>query len=125
VTTPRSKWFTKRALLAHLALVVWVPGCAVAAWWQVTVALGGNKLAYLYSVEWPVFALMGGVAWWNFVHDDPERVGKAALRRAVAEAPEEPPLAPPPDADGDEELAEYNAYLAELAKSGRKTWRRH
>ena len=50
------RWFSGRALLLHLALLVWFPGCLVAMWWQVTVALAGNALGWLYAIEWPVRA---------------------------------------------------------------------
>ncbi len=126
-TDRRSRWLNRRALLAHLAIVIWLPGCAVAAWWQVTVALAGNDLAYLYSVEWPCFAVFGVVAWWNLIHDDPNSVGTRALRKLTAAKPEQPArhLEPPHDAPDDEELVAYNAYLAALSKRGApKTWKR-
>jgi len=112
-------------VLAHLALVVWVPGCAVAAWWQVTVALSGDRLGWLYSVEWPVFAVFGAVVWWNMVHDDPATVGAAALRKTTVDDALNESLQTRLDDPEDEELAEYNAYLASLSAGGRqKTWRR-
>lgn len=118
-------WFSRRALLAHLALLIWVPGCGVAAWWQVTIALSGNSLAYVYSVEWPVFAVFGIVAWWNLVHDDPESVGARAFRRLAPKPQDEIKGPAPGDQPVDEELAEYNAYLASLAsKNAPKTWRK-
>jgi hypothetical protein len=78
----RSRWLTRRAILLTIAVVIWVPGCAVAAWWQVTVAMSGNDLGYLYSVEWPIFAVLGVVGWWQLVHDDPETVRARRLLRA-------------------------------------------
>lgn len=120
-----ARWLSKRALVAHLALVVWVPGCAAAAWWQVTVALSGDRLGYLYSVEWPVFAIFGAVAWWNFIHDDPDAVGAAALRRTRVEEVAVQSMTTRADDEQDGELAEYNAYLAALGAGGKpKTWRR-
>lgn len=108
-------------MLLHLALLVWVPGCALAAWWQVTVALAGDHLAYLYSVEWPCFAVLGVVVWWNLLHDDPNTVGARALRRVrgAAGAAELPPLVVDErierfEAD-DPELRAYNDYLGRLA----------
>lgn len=56
----------------HLAMVVVVSGCALAAWWQATRALGGNGLSWLYSVEWPIFGLIAIAGWWQLVHEDPE-----------------------------------------------------
>ena len=117
----------------HVGLLIFVPGCALAAWWQVTRAFDGNGLSYLYSVEWPVFALVAVYFWWMLIHTDYETVGLKGLRRqqaleaahqqaaAAAEAPPPPP-APPVEVD-DPELAAYNARLAELANRGPKTWR--
>jgi len=97
--------------------VVWVPGCLVAMWWQVTVALAGDRLGYLYSVEWPLFAVFGVVVWWNLVHDDPEATGARALRRLRA-APDRPGLGALERRPEEEDaaLAAYNDYLAELAR---------
>ena len=131
----RSPWLTRRALVAHLALLVWVPGCALASWWQVRIALGGDGLGWVYSVMWPCFAVLGTVFWWYLVHDDPETLGARGLRSKTA-----PPAAgggtaqaetdDDPDArrlaaleSEDPELAAYNAYLSSLAGS-EKTWRR-
>ena len=123
----RERWLSRRAICLHLAVVVWVPGCLIAGWWQVTRALGGNGLSYLYSVEWPVFALVGIWMWWSLVHTDPETVGARAQRR-LEEARALAGLAPSGPqrrrADEDEELAAYNDQLARLAAQGRpKTWR--
>ena len=107
----------------HLAAVVfWVPGCLVAGWWQVTRALDGNGLSYLYSVEWPVFALVGIWMWWSLIHTDPETVGARAQRRhgssARARAGIAPPAAERHREEEDAELAAYNDRLAELAADG-------
>lgn len=130
-----SRWFSRRALLLHLALLIWFPGCLVAMWWQFTVALAGNPLGWLYAIEWPVFALIGVAAWWQLIHDDPETVRARRTRRSKAPLLE-PEEQPEPAFDTaamraihnaeqtDEELAAYNAYLARLSSSGgRKTWR--
>jgi hypothetical protein len=124
----RDRWLSPRAVLGHLALLIWVPGCFVAAWWQVTVAMAGNSLGWLYAVEWPAFAVFGIVVWWQLIHDDPETVGAKGLRRARRQAEEAEaritsrPVRRP--AEETEELAAYNDYLARLARSGtRKTWR--
>ena len=114
-------------------MVLWVPMCLLAGWWQVTRALDGNGLSYLYSVEWPIFAIVGVFAWWSLVHTDPDSVGARAQRRLLARA-----AGGSDDASGttgttpardrqseDTELAAYNDRLADLAASNRpKTWRR-
>jgi hypothetical protein len=116
-----------------VGLLIFVPGCALAAWWQVTRAFDGNGLSYLYSVEWPVFALVAVYFWWMLIHTDYDTVGLKGVRRqqaleaqqqaaAAEEAPLAPPTVPPVEVD-DPELAAYNARLAELATKGPKTWR--
>ncbi len=62
-----SRWLTGRAFLFHLTLLVVVPGCLIACWWQITRAASGNVLSYAYAVEWPIFAVIATVAWWNLV----------------------------------------------------------
>jgi hypothetical protein len=140
----RSIWLTRRALVAHVALAIWIPGCAVAAWWQVGIALGGDALGWVYAVMWPCFAIFGLVFWWFLVHDDPDRLGARGLRRQrQADDPVSPTSTPaestpaestPADETEeqrrlaraereDPELAEYNAYLASLADHD-KGWRR-
>jgi len=130
-------WWSRRALLLHGVLLIWIPGCALACWWQVKVALSGDKLGWVYTFMWPCFALFGTVVWWNLIHDDPDTVGARGLRRlqreaATAPGPLEVLVQKPPVADviaraeeHDAELASYNAYLAALAAgSETKTWRR-
>jgi hypothetical protein len=135
----RQRWFSRRAITLHLAVLVFVPGCLIAWWWQVNRAMGGNGLSYLYAVEWPVFAIVGVYFWWSLLHIDPEQVGARAQRRAEAEARQaaaagpaavtEPAAggaaAPTPRhlEDEDPELAAYNEHLAALAARGPKTWR--
>jgi hypothetical protein len=130
----RERWLSRRALWLHLSVLVFVPGCAVAAWWQINRAADGNQLSYLYSVLWPAFGLLGLYFWWMLIHTDYETVGLKGMQRQQAlaqsdtEATEEaPPMpaaaAPTAPMEEDPELAAYNARLAELAAQGPKTWR--
>src|ERR1700722_10167269 len=66
----RERWFSQRALWLHLGMILFVPFCGLAAWWQITRAMGGNDLSYLYSVEWPIFAIVGVYFWWMLLHTD-------------------------------------------------------
>ncbi len=130
----RERWLSRRAVSLHVAVLVFVPGCAVAAWWQVTRAQDGNQLSYFYSVMWPVFGLLGLYFWWMLIHTDYENVGLKGVRRqqeqtVVGTTPPAPtpaapdaPAMPGPEVD-DPELAAYNARLADLATKGPKTWR--
>lgn len=123
----RDRWLSRRAITLHVAVVLWVPGCLFAGWWQVTRALDGNGLSYLYSVEWPVFAIVGVWMWWSLLHTDPDSVGARAQRRlqSARVAAGVAPRAPVRHLEEeDEELAAYNDHLARLAAEGRaKTWR--
>ena len=123
----RARWLSRRSLGLHLAVLVWFPACLLAGWWQVTRALDGNGLSYLYSVEWPCFALVGIWVWWVQIHTDPETVGARAQRRMQESRTRAgiAPAVPQRHRDQeDEELAAYNDHLAKLAADGRaKTWR--
>ncbi|HET9059115.1 MAG TPA: hypothetical protein VFN61_04280 [Acidimicrobiales bacterium] len=134
----RQRWLSRRAFLLHFLLVTIAPGCLFAGWWQVHRALSGNLVSYFYSIEWPIFAVLAGVAWWQLLHDE-ERPGLAAPARAEGEGQprgrrswwhgsEQAPVTPPPlrwdRSQESPELAAYNDYLRSLAAGGRKkTWR--
>jgi hypothetical protein len=70
----RQRWLSKRALLFHLCLLVLVPGCLIACWWQATRAASGNLLSWAYAVEWPIFAVIAAGGWWQLIHEDPAEV---------------------------------------------------
>lgn len=110
-----------------MILIIWVPGCLIAGWWQATVALSGNVLSYLYAVEWPLFAIMGVIAWWYLIHDGPGYFAKAmAEARHAAKAPGAKRTGGPEISKTarrrdleDAKLAAYNDYLASLAAADR------
>jgi hypothetical protein len=136
----RERWLSGRAVALHVGVLLVVPGCAIAATWQINRAQDGNQLSYLYSVMWPVFGLLAIIFWWMLVHTDYDAVGLKGMRRqqatdtvrshgsngvATSPAPSsvvsEVPVGSA--ADDDPELAAYNARLADLAAKGPKTWR--
>ena len=133
----RQRWLSGRAFRLHAALLIWFPGCLIAGWWQVNRAFDGNGLSYLYSVEWPVFALVGAWGWWALIHTDPDTVGRRAQERmspAEGGGSEDPVAAAGAVSSGgqqparrreeeDEALAAYNDRLAELAARGPQSWR--
>lgn len=80
------QWITPRSLLLHLAFVVIAGGCLVAAWWQVHRAMAGNTLSYLYSVEWPAFAVVAGIGWWQMFHDTPDDIARRKEHHARVRA---------------------------------------
>lgn len=100
------RWLSPRALLLHLILLIVAPGCLFAGWWQVHRALSGNLLSYGYSVEWPAFAIIAGIAWWQLIHDERGRgareesagASEGIAEPASSEAPDARPTAVRPDA---------------------------
>lgn len=124
----RKRWFSPRAFFLHFLLVTVVPGCFIAGWWQVNVALSGNLLSYLYSVEWPLFGILGVIAWWQLVHDERvevEHEKPARARRSFLHRDDElpSPVLVWDSALETPELAAYNQYLRALSAGRcRKTW---
>jgi DNA-binding transcriptional regulator of glucitol operon len=68
----------------HVGGLLFVPFCILATWWQITRAEDGNGLSYLYTFEWPVFAIVGVYFWWQFLHTDYEAVGLRGMRNQSA-----------------------------------------
>ncbi len=123
------RWLTPRSMLLHLAVLIVAPGCLIAGWWQMTVALSGNYLSFVYTVEWPVFAVLAVVMWWQLINEDPGQIRERKQKRGSGESSSPSERLAPEEvtsqvATGDDELDAYNGYLASLAARGRsKTWR--
>ena len=126
-----NRWSSRRAIGLHLTLAVVVPTFAVLCVWQVRRALAGNDLSWAYVFEWPFFAAYAVYMWWRLVHEDTAQApGRQGPGREVpgpeAPGPEgrETRVAAEENARAEEqELADYNRYLAELDASGRrKRW---
>jgi hypothetical protein len=111
-------WFSRRSFILHLSLLLWFPGCLVAFYWQVHRAFDGNALSYLYSIEWPGFAIAGVYVWWVLLHSEPALEKKVVKEKQLEESP------PRRVEDEDPELAAYNERLARLSKEGPRTWRK-
>ena len=110
-----ARWLSKRALRLHLALLIAVPGCTAAGWFELTRALSGNELSWVYVFEWPFFGGFACYLWWRLVHDDdePGRIGKAAAARGAAVIDAEAGQQSTEPA-ADPQLAAWNEYLARL-----------
>lgn len=112
---------TRRRRPALIALVcLGAAGCLALAWWQWTryESASGTFQNLGYALQWPMFAGFCFYAYYKFVrYEDapPERPSDELTEIPAALLPERP-KAVAADA-GDQELSEYNAYLAELAKS--------
>ena len=114
----RDKYFSRRAIGIHVALVGWIIMCALAAWWQVGRAIQGNSLSFLYSIEWPLFAILGLLGWYALLNLEKVTEGQQRAReeyeqmmreqareaRQVAAEAEDPAL------------KAYNDHLEDLAR---------
>lgn len=113
-------------------------GCLALAWWQWTryESTSGSFQNLGYAMQWPLFAGFCFYAYFKFVRYEeapPELHPQDAVTEIPAGLlPERPRAAPghriqPDDAEGtdlddaDPALREYNAYLAELARTDDET----
>ncbi len=75
----------REALKLHATLLGGLALCALAFWFELGRALGGNNLSWAYVFEWP---LLGGFAiymWWKFLHPNaPPRPSRHPERPAIA-----------------------------------------
>ena len=53
----------------HIPFVIGVPGCLFAGWFELTRALAGRQVAWVYAFEWPLFAILGTYIWWRTFHE--------------------------------------------------------
>jgi DNA-binding transcriptional regulator of glucitol operon len=105
-------------------VIVAALACLALAWWQwqrfESVSGTGQNLGY--ALQWPLFAVFVVYAYRKFVRyeEEPPPAHDADAVTEIPEGllPERPKPAASPAADP--ALAEYNAYLAKLAKQDRK-----
>src|SRR5215472_7900033 len=145
--TPRWRiLLTPRWLSWHLFAAAAVTGMAWLGDWQFRRAMAGNTLSWAYTFEWPIFAIFGIVFWLKTIRDELHPAADGA-RASEVELPAgakpgsgrraEPGGAAAADglpaggaghaAQGqdEQELAEYNAYLARLSREVRGHGRWH
>ncbi len=91
-------------LLVLLGLFTW------AFTWQLSRALGGNALSWAYVVEWPLFGLYGIYFWWSDLFVGERRGARARTSRGRQAAATR-------DEAATDQLAAYNAYLADLHRT--------
>jgi DNA-binding transcriptional regulator of glucitol operon len=113
---------TRRRRPALIALVaVAAAGCLALAWWQWTrfESNSGTFQNLGYALQWPMFAGFCVYAYYKFVRFE-EAPPQPERRDTATEIPAgllpQRPSARTAD-DDDPALREYNAYLAELARS--------
>ncbi len=95
-----TQWWSRTAIKLHVTLLAGLTLCAIASWIEWRRALDGRTIAWVYAFEWPLFAVLGGYAWWRLVHDDQPRPRRPPRRAQIP--------------DDDPGLAAWRSYLAEL-----------
>lgn len=102
----------------YLPLVLGVPACLAAGWFELTRALGGREIAWVYTFEWPFYAVVGTYMWWQIWHRAPREVTAASDAARTNDRSRVDGGVPEPDAaampDLDPELEAWQSYLARL-----------
>jgi hypothetical protein len=99
---PRIRWLSGPALRLHAALAGGLALSGGATWLEWTRARDGHAIAWVYTFEWPLFAVLGTYLWWRLLRADgrPERGPDRRPETGGAEA--------------DPDLLAWQAYLARL-----------
>jgi hypothetical protein len=63
-------WWSPAARRLHLTLAIGLPGCVAAGWFELTRALAGREIAWVYAGEWPLYGVLGTYLWWKLLHSD-------------------------------------------------------
>lgn len=118
----KSKYVTKQALILHICLIAWLAMCASAAYWQVGRAIQGNSLSFLYSIEWPCFAVLGVFGWWALLnqekvteHQEKARREFEDNQRALAQA-----ARAAESMSEDPQMSAYNDHLESISTKPKK-----
>jgi hypothetical protein len=125
---PRPRWpllLRPKWLAWHAFAVLAAAGMLGLGDWQLRRAEAGNELSWAYTVEWPLFAILGAVFWAKTLREE-LRPAPAARDEADAgggDGVPDPVPAGPPDAGADG--AEATAYAARLSAEVRGHGRWH
>ena len=96
------RWLSAPALRLHAALLAGLALAGTATWLEWTRAHGGHAVAWVYTFEWPLFAVLGVGLWWRLLHPDSRPRSADSKGRRQAEAAPDP------------ELLAWQAYLTRL-----------
>ena len=113
-----------------MLVIVAALACLALGWWQwqrfESASGTGQNLGY--ALQWPLFAAFVVYAYRKFVRyeEEPPQLHKPDEVTEIPAGllPERPTPTPPLEPD-DSALAEYNAYLAQLADTDKKTRQEH
>lgn len=119
-----SPTLSRRLLVIAVSLASLLACCALAWWqWQRYSSASGTWQNLGYVLQWPLFGLFPAFVFWRLRQlrlRETQAEGEAALadaERPVAVSTPRPEQRRVVADDEDAELAAYNAYLAELART--------
>lgn len=75
-------WWSPAARRLHLALVIGLPGCIAAGWFELTRALAGREIAWVYAGEWPLYGIIGTYLWWKLLHSETAKIPSLGSNRS-------------------------------------------
>jgi hypothetical protein len=99
-------WWSPEARRLHLALVIGLPGCFAAGWFEFSRALAGHEIAWVYAGEWPLYGVIGTYMWWKLLHSDTAKIPSLRFRRSKRQVE--------PQDVADPQLAAWESYLTRL-----------
>lgn len=125
--SPPALWWSREAIRLHLTLIVALPGCLAAGWFELTRAMAGHEVAWAYAFEWPLFGVLGTYVWWELVHAkaprEPSVPGPHSRPEHVAETTD----VADPESTVDPGLEAWQRYLSQLHEKdppGKPPWQR-
>jgi hypothetical protein len=122
MTDVKSRFLSRRAIGLHFSLLGWLALVVVCSYWQVGRALEGNSLSYLYSIEWPVFGVLGILGWYALLNQDAVTKHQETARREYEDMMREQSRRERDDAAEAEDpaLKAYNDHLQSLQEETSK-----
>lgn len=115
----------RRRVALIVGVIVAAGGCLALGWWQWTryESTSGNFQNLGYALQWPLFAGFCVYAYRKFIRYEEAPPAAPGPADAATEIPAGLlPQRPTPEARSTNRvLAEYNAYLAELAENDKRT----
>ena len=116
----RSKLLTSRMLGVHAMAVSGMALCVVLGRWQWDrAAVTHSAQNGFYAFEWWSFVLILAVVWVRTVQDELTPAEHPEAPTAAGQSLSTSAASAAADAEGDEEMAAYNRYLAALAANPR------
>jgi len=110
---PRRASPAQREFRLHLTLAIALPLCLAAGAFELTRAMSGHEIGWIYAVEWPLIGAYGVYLWWRLLKE----TRAEARDLAVGDVPADDAgtaAAADQAAENDPELAAWQAYLARL-----------